>query len=263
MFGGVTCLPGCFCMYRIKAPKGNGLWVPILANPDILDAYCENVTDTLHRKNLLLLGEDRYLTTLMLKTFTKRKLIFIPSAICETTVPDEFKVLLSQRRRWINSTVHNLLELVLVPNLCGTFCCSMQFVIFMELVGTIVLPAAIIFTFVLIASTFFGPPQYIPLALLGAILGLPAVLILFTTREFVYVIWMVIYIFSLPIWNFVLPVYAYWHFDDFSWGETRKVEGSKGDDHGKAEGVFDASHIVMKRWHEYEMERETVLQSKK
>ena len=28
---------------------------------------------------------------------------------------------------------------------------------------------------------------------------------------------------ALPIWNFVLPVYAYWHFDDFSWGETRKT----------------------------------------
>jgi chitin synthase len=43
-------------MYRIKAPKGSNLWVPILANPDILDAYSENVTDTLHKKNLLLLG---------------------------------------------------------------------------------------------------------------------------------------------------------------------------------------------------------------
>ncbi|KAJ1941438.1 Chitin synthase, class 3, partial [Linderina pennispora] len=105
VFGGVTCLPGCFCMYRIKAPKGqHGYWVPILANPDIVENYSENVVDTLHRKNLLLLGEDRYLTTLMLRTFPKRKMMFVPSAVCKTIVPDEFKVLLSQRRRWINST---------------------------------------------------------------------------------------------------------------------------------------------------------------
>ncbi|KAJ1670052.1 Chitin synthase, class 3, partial [Coemansia sp. RSA 25] len=135
VFGGVTCLPGCFCMYRIKAPKGqHGYWVPILANPDIVENYSENVVDTLHTKNLLLLGEDRYLSTLMLRTFPKRKMMFIPSAVCKTIVPDKFKILLSQRRRWINSTVHNLAELVLVNDLCGTFCLSMQFMIFMDLI---------------------------------------------------------------------------------------------------------------------------------
>jgi len=147
VFGGVTCLPGCFCMYRIKAPKGGqNYWVPILANPDVVEHYSENVVDTLHKKNLLLLGEDRYLSTLMLKTFPKRKQVFVPQAVCKTTVPEEFKVLLSQRRRWINSTIHNLMELVLVRDLCGTFCFSMQFVVFVELVGTLVLPAAISFT---------------------------------------------------------------------------------------------------------------------
>lgn len=147
VFGGVTCLPGCFCMYRIKTPKGGqNYWVPILANPDIVEHYSENVVDTLHKKNLLLLGEDRYLSSLMLKTFPKRKQVFIPQAVCKTTVPDEFKVLLSQRRRWINSTVHNLMELVLVRDLCGTFCFSMQFVVFIDLVGTVVLPAALSFT---------------------------------------------------------------------------------------------------------------------
>jgi chitin synthase len=153
VFGGVTCLPGCFCMYRIKAPKGGqNYWVPILANPDVVEHYSENVVDTLHKKNLLLLGEDRYLSTLMLKTFPKRKQIFVPQGVCKTTVPEEFGVLLSQRRRWINSTVHNLMELVLVRDLCGTFCFSMQFVVFIELVGTLVLPAAIAFTFYLSKS---------------------------------------------------------------------------------------------------------------
>ena len=260
IFGGVTCLPGCFCMYRIKAPKKVGevdYWVPILASPDIVDSYSENITTTLHKKNLLLLGEDRYLTTLMLKTFPRRKLLFVPSATCQTIVPNTFRVLLSQRRRWINSTVHNLFELVLVPDLCGAFCCSMQFVIFMELVGTLVLPAAIMFTGVLIINTFVFDPQWIPLGLLAAVLGLPAILILFTTRNLSYVFWFLVYIVALPIWNFVLPVYAYWHMDDFSWGETRKLEGtSKDDSHGKTEGRFDYTAISMKRWHEFERERQ-------
>ncbi|RIB28765.1 Glycosyltransferase Family 2 protein [Gigaspora rosea] len=259
IFGGVTCLPGCFCMYRIKAPKGeNGYWVPILANPDIVEQYSENVVDTLHKKNLLLLGEDRYLTTLMLKNFPKRKTLFIPQSVCKTVVPDTFRVLRSQRRRWINSTVHNLLELVLIPDLCGTFCFSMQFVIFMELVGTVVLPAAISFTMYLIVISFFqNPPPIVPLILLAAVLGLPAVLIMVTTRKVIYVGWMLIYLLSLPIWNFVLPSYAFWHFDDFSWGKTRLIKGEESGhaDHSRREGEFDSSHIVMRRWAEWERYR--------
>ncbi|KAF9150239.1 Chitin synthase, class 3 [Linnemannia schmuckeri] len=260
IFGGVTCLPGCFCMYRIKAPKGpNRYWVPVLANPDIVEHYSENVVDTLHKKNLLLLGEDRYLTTLMLRTFPKRKMMFVPQAVCKTQVPNEFRVLLSQRRRWINSTIHNLMELVLIRDLCGTFCFSMQFVIFMELVGTVVLPAAISFTLYLIVISFIiTPVPIIPLLLLAAILGLPAILILMTSRKVVYVGWMGMYLLSLPIWNFVLPVYAFWHFDDFTWGETRKVQGEgdpKADVHGSKEGEFDSSKIVMKKWCEFEREK--------
>ncbi|KAF9949750.1 Chitin synthase, class 3 [Mortierella alpina] len=260
IFGGVTCLPGCFCMYRIKAPKGpNRYWVPVLANPDIVEHYSENVVDTLHKKNLLLLGEDRYLTTLMLRTFPKRKMMFVPQAVCKTQVPTSFPVLLSQRRRWINSTIHNLMELVLIRDLCGTFCFSMQFVIFMELVGTVVLPAAISFTMYLIVISFIiTPVPIIPLMLLAAILGLPAILILMTSRKVVYVGWMGMYLISLPIWNFVLPVYAFWHFDDFTWGQTRKVQGEgdgKADNHGGKEGEFDSSQIVMKKWCEFEREK--------
>ncbi|CAO3688369.1 unnamed protein product [Rhizopus stolonifer] len=260
VFGGVTCLPGCFCMYRIKAPKGpNGYWVPILANPDIVEHYSENVVDTLHRKNLLLLGEDRYLTTLMLRTFPHRKMMFVPQAVCKTVVPDTFKVLLSQRRRWINSTIHNLFELLLVNDLCGTFCFSMQFVVFMELVGTLALPAAISFTLYLVVTAIMGRPALLPLILLALVLGLPAVLIGMTSCKLVYVGWMLIYLLSLVVWNFVLPMYAYWHFDDFSWGDTRKVEGVVDKGHLDEGGEFDSSVITMKKWSEYEMERRTLL----
>ncbi|KAI7884493.1 chitin synthase-domain-containing protein [Mucor mucedo] len=259
VFGGVTCLPGCFCMYRLKARKGDGDWVPIITKPEIVQEYSSNTIDTLHQKNLLLLGEDRFLTTLMLRNFPFRKMVFTPQAICKTVVPDEFAVLLSQRRRWINSTIHNLFELVLVRNLCGTFCFSMQFVVMMDLVGTLTLPVAIVLTVVLIANmaqtkiTSFNVA--IPLILLIIVLFSPAFLILITTRKWVYVMWMFVYLCALPIWNFVLPVYAFWHFDDFSWGETRKVEGETKEDHSKKDGVFDPSKVPLKRWEDYERKR--------
>lgn len=210
-------------------------------------------------------------------------MMFCPQARCRTVAPDTFKVLLSQRRRWINSTIHNLMELVRVQDLCGTFCFSMQFVVFMDLVGTVVLrtytlkgprtetkaelarlsfPAvAICLTYSLLVQYCLSPPSNfsdaIPLLLLGAVLGLPAVLILLATGKVVYVSWMLIYLLSLPIWNFVLPVYAYWHFDDFSWGQTRQVAGEKRD-RGHADKVGDAievNAVPLRRWEDWERSR--------
>ena len=67
---------------------------------------------------------------------------------------------------------------------------------------------------------------------------------------------MLIYLLSLPIWNFILPSYAFWKFDDFSWGETRKTAGEKTKKAGiEYEGEFDSSKITMKRWAEFERER--------
>jgi chitin synthase len=67
---------------------------------------------------------------------------------------------------------------------------------------------------------------------------------------------MFIYLLSLPIWNFVLPSYAFWKFDDFSWGDTRKTAGEKTKKAGiEYEGEFDSSKITMKRWGEFEKER--------
>ena len=133
----------------------------------------------------------------------------------------------------------------------------MQFVVGMELAGTLVLPAAIAFTLYLIVSSIIpgGPNTTIPLILLAIVLGLPGVLIVVTSRKIAYVGWMLVYLISLPIWNGILPAYAFWHFDDFSWGETRKVLGDKGHDTGDKDGEFDSSHTVMKRWAEFERDR--------
>lgn len=55
----------------------------------------------------------------------------------------------------------------------------------------------------------------------------------------------------------VLPLYSFWHFDDFSWGATRVVVGEKkgGDSHGDVEGKFDSKRLVMKKWEDWEAER--------
>jgi chitin synthase len=135
LFGSVTCLPGCFSLYRIRtADKGR----PIIISNRIIDEYSEANVDTLHKKNLLALGEDRFLTTLLMKHFPTFRTKFIPDAVAHTVAPESWRILFSQRRRWINSTVHNLCELVFLPELFGFCCFSMRFFVFIDLLGTIV-----------------------------------------------------------------------------------------------------------------------------
>lgn len=66
LFGSVTCLPGCFSMYRLRTSKKAK---PLFISDEVIDQYSIGVVDTLHKKNLFSLGEDRYLTTLMSKNF--------------------------------------------------------------------------------------------------------------------------------------------------------------------------------------------------
>ena len=122
-------------MYRIRtADKGR----PIIISNRIIDEYSEPNVDTLHKKNLLSLGEDRFLTTLLMKHFPTFKTKFTQDARAHTVAPESWRVLLSQRRRWINSTVHNLCELILLPELFGFCCFSMRFFVFLDLLGTLV-----------------------------------------------------------------------------------------------------------------------------
>ncbi|KAJ3247630.1 hypothetical protein HDU78_003743 [Chytriomyces hyalinus] len=227
-FGGVTCLPGCFALYRIKVGKGpRGAWtVPVLCNPDILHEYGERHIHSLHKKNLMLLGEDRYLTTLMLRTFPNRKLIFVQRAVCWTVVPETLWTLMSQRRRWINSTVHNLMELMQMRDLCGVFCCGMRFLVLLEFIGTVVLPAAFpLFATQMIMAAMSGSVPLIPVCITSSILFLPGILISILSCNPINILWMIVYFISLPIWTVLLPLWAFWNIDDYGWGETRKIQG--------------------------------------
>ena len=103
-------------MFRLRTPDTHR---PLFIANRVVDDYSENRVDTLHTKNLLSLGEDRYLTTLVLKHFGDYKTTFVRAGKAKTAAPDDMGVLLSQRRRWINSTIHNLVELIKTPGLCG------------------------------------------------------------------------------------------------------------------------------------------------
>jgi len=251
LFGSVTCLPGCFSMYRLRtADKGK----PLIISDDIIRDYSDCNVDTLHKKNLLSLGEDRYLTTLMTRYFPYMSYKFIPDAYCQTAAPEKWSVLLSQRRRWINSTIHNLMELMFIPELCGFCFFSMRFMVFIDLFGTITLPATCVYLGWLLYTviTRTGPFPLISIIMLAVVYGLQA-LIFILKRQWQHVGWMIIYIIAFPVYWLILPIYSFWNQDNFSWGNTRIVIGESGkkqvvavDDEG-----FDPRSVPLQRWDDY------------
>lgn len=238
-------------MYRLRtADKGR----PLIISDKIISEYSVGEVDTLHKKNLLALGEDRYLTTLMSKHFPFMSYKFIPDAYAATAAPETWSVLVSQRRRWINSTIHNLAELVLLKDLCGFCCFSMRFVIFIDLFGTIILPATCGYLGYLIyrVATHSGQFPLISIIMIAAVYGLQA-LIFILKRQWQHIGWMIIYILAFPIYSFVLPIYSFWKQDDFSWGTTRIVIGEQGNKQIVAledEG-FNPRSIPLQRWDDY------------
>ena len=238
-------------MYRLRtADKGR----PLIISDKVLKEYADIDVDTLHKKNLLALGEDRYLTTLMTKHFPNMSYKFVPDAYANTAAPETWSVLLSQRRRWINSTVHNLAELMFLKDLCGFCCFSMRFVVFVDLFGTIILPATCVYFGYLIycVATRRGQFPIISMAIIAGVYGLQAVIFIIK-RQWQHIGWMIIYIIAFPIYSFVLPIYSFWNQDNFTWGNTRIVIGEKGDKRLVAvedEG-FDPRSIPLQRWDDY------------
>ena len=254
LFGSVTCLPGCFCMYRLRSQdKGK----PLIISDKVIREYADGNVNTLHKQNLLSLGEDRYLTTLMMKHFPEMSYKFNSGAYAKTAAPESWSVLLSQRRRWINSTIHNLAELVFIKEMCGFCCFSMRFVVFIDLFGTLILPATCAYLIYLIykVATHSGQFPLISLIMIGAVYGLQA-LVFILKRQWQHIGWMVIYIMAFPFYSVILPIYSFWHQDDVSWGSTRIVVGEKGDRQLVAvedEG-FDPRSIPLQTWSEYAVE---------
>lgn len=209
LFGSVTCLPGCFSMYRVRAAESGK---PLFVSKEVVEAYSEIRVDTLHMKNLLHLGEDRYLTTLLLKHHNNYKTKYIFNAHAWTIAPDEWSIFMSQRRRWINSTLHNLMELMPMQQLCGFCCFSMRFVVFLDLLSTIIQPvtvAYIVYLIVMVATSSSVVPM-MAFILLAAVYGLQA--IIFTLRRKWEMVSAVYYFVPFIVWYLLVYRSDGWFF---------------------------------------------------
>lgn len=125
--------------------------------------------------------------------------------------------------------------------------------VMLDLFATVVQPAGMIYVLYLIYTLSTTTNENFPLIsvlIIVAIYGLQ--IIIFTVKQKWEMIgWMLIYILAMPVFSFYLPLYSFWHFDDFTWGNTQMQGG--GDEekgHGKAVVEFDPDSIIRKTWAE-------------
>ncbi|XP_033725123.1 uncharacterized protein LOC117315086 isoform X2 [Pecten maximus] len=97
VLGSVLCAPGCFSVYRVSAVR------------DIVSTYASNVEKAFEflTKDM---GEDRWFCTLLVQSGWRIE--YCAASENKTQCPEEFEEFYKQRRRWIASTIANLMLLV-------------------------------------------------------------------------------------------------------------------------------------------------------
>ncbi|KAG5460517.1 MAG: chitin synthase-domain-containing protein [Olpidium bornovanus] len=248
--GAVSCLPGWFCMYRIKSPVKNA---PILCAPEVIHDYATTRVDTLHRKNLVLAQEDRYLTTLMLKHFPSSKTKFVRGAQCWAQAPARACAFVARWRRAANSSAHCLPEILLARQPRSALCCSVRLRQLLQFLGAAWAPASFAFLcYLALLAAGGGATARAVLLFAGLSRLAPAALFVARTR-FGNWIWAIAHVAALPVWSFALPMYAFWRSD-----AAAGVDGGPGQRAGGGGGGpgdrFDPAAVPSKTLAEFERE---------
>ncbi|XP_055339355.1 chitin synthase chs-2-like [Paramacrobiotus metropolitanus] len=100
MIGCVMCCPGCFSLFRAKT----------LMDDNVMRRYAVKAEEALHYVQFDQ-GEDRWLCTLILQRGYRVE--YCAASDAWTHAPEGFNEFFNQRRRWVPSTIANILDLLL------------------------------------------------------------------------------------------------------------------------------------------------------
>ncbi|CAF1323989.1 unnamed protein product [Adineta steineri] len=97
--GSVLCCPGCFSLFRGSS----------LMDDNVMRRYADKSTEAAHYVQYDQ-GEDRWLTTLLLQQGYRVE--YCAASDAYTHAPETFKEFFNQRRRWMPSTMANIMDLL-------------------------------------------------------------------------------------------------------------------------------------------------------
>jgi cellulose synthase/poly-beta-1,6-N-acetylglucosamine synthase-like glycosyltransferase len=164
---------------------------------------------------LLTIGEDRYLSTLILRTFPEYDTVYVPAAVCTTSVPESLSVLMDQRRRWTNSLIHCHVDHMIHPPKFPTSRQTFFFftVIFLELWMVFMLPELIACGFFFLFISLARGMSTLSIVLTCIFLCIPLFVATFTGRWRQYFYWFTFFC-GIPVFSIAIPVWSLWQLDN-------------------------------------------------
>lgn len=196
-FGNIFVLSGCFCVIKIDTIHDE-----LVIDNKLIEEYTKNPErNNLHWMNLLNIGEDRYLSTLLLIK-NKGQLKYLEAARCETICPDTLYSLMIQRRRWTNSMIHCLIELIK-----KTKKRSIKLIAIIELIIVILMPVIYI----------IGIYYAIQDITFSIIINLFPLFIIIILQEYHLVLQYFLFLIFQFIFMVLIPIYSFMNQDNTSW----------------------------------------------
>ncbi|KAI8090143.1 chitin synthase-domain-containing protein [Gilbertella persicaria] len=179
------------------------------AHPTVLRSLAVLQADTMHMQNVLLLGEERVLSLVLLKSHPNHRLGFEPEAIGYATLPTSLFSLQGQQIRRLRSAFHTQLEIQRIAWQLGF---TYWLLSTTELIDIVFSMPVILYLYNIFGRSLekLGLSYFI---IACSFLGLAVLHIIFflLRRQFRYVLWFMLYcVISLPLFHVYFPLLAIW-----------------------------------------------------
>ncbi|RCH91847.1 hypothetical protein CU097_010472 [Rhizopus azygosporus] len=180
-------------------------------HPTVLRGICTPQPNTMHMQNVLLLGEERYLSIVLLVSHPDHRLGFAPDAEGYATLANNFFALQALQTRHIRAAFHIRLEMLRVSWRLGF---SYWILSCFEIVDTMFSIPTTVYVYIIFVRSVkgVGMSNRLFACAFGGLLVLH-VLIFFVSRR-KYIIWFALYcVLSVPLFSIWFPVLALWQSD--------------------------------------------------
>jgi chitin synthase len=191
----VFVLSGCLSLYKRE-----------YLCEDIMIKYTKNDDNNVYKGNIYKFGEDRYLTNLLCKNNSEKKITYNENAKCKTIVPKSINKLLNQRKRWTNSLI--FCNIYLLINLTKNKILTRLIIIYQ---------LYLIFLFPLL---FCGAIYYLAttkLIIQSIIILVSPLIYVIITGKYEFLVECLVFIVLQPFYAVLVPLYSILKIDNFEW----------------------------------------------
>lgn len=113
--------------------------------------------------------------------------------------------------------------------MCGVCCLSMKVIVILDMVATLILPATLVYVgYILYTTIWLREPLTLLMVIVWSIVISTQISVFLVRSHWDYWWWFFVFVLlGVPVFYLIMPLYSFWHMDDFSWGATREVTEQK------------------------------------